>query len=798
MRLLSFYALALSALTIGASTIPPETDASQLYDHAMAQLGQLPHKFHNMVPIYTHKNLHKGIHVPQYDDATQDYRPGPQPRHDTPQNLLESRESRESSQLSDALETLKHAAELGSSAAAVALADVYMFGNFSVPTNYSRALSYYHLAVAQKANGHAYFMLGFIYSTGMFGELPADKQRAKIYYEFAARNGDTNALLVLANDFLKGVECSANCEMAQFYYSRLARQVIKHYHESGLSPQDDLLSHNINLADFKGGIYGKKISESQLSVLRQIDNFISLKDPFKERNIGSSDSPIIDDYFSALEHLHGGYFAPRNATRAYLEALRCVYHGRNEIIEGRLRDPKSLDRVFWNRCQGLLGRMYLNGEGTERDLARAYYWLDQSIDTSPDMENLLHMALLRKLDPTSNGQISSSCKYFLQEAARNGSAQALFLFAKSSIAPVSPLETNYEESTYDLVRKSSVSGNYEATFYFADAVESGISVSKGHIFSCEELVSLYKNFVERSESVLLPHIYYAYEELSYGNYKNALLGYSIAAEQGILNAQLSAAFLLYQKDPLFAMQKRSFNPDRLQAALRYLDLASAQGHIDSTILLGDLYSTGFPGGVLETDYDKAFAYYSTAASSASAHACFKLGYMYEYGLGCANNTPDFYMAKRYYDLSIKYYQDVNAIQVTRNTKPNTYTIGFALLRLRLRFLFSNSQKRDDSETVSWLGTLKNLAKSKDSEALEDNGDNNAEAHAEGQNYEVQEDYQLFDYIVLGFTLTFFLYVGYQNLRGQLRRVGQRQNVADADHANGPNRPRFRMEFFFAI
>lgn len=59
-------------------------------------------------------------------------------------------------------------------------------------------------------------------------------------------------------------------------------------------------------------------------------------------------------------------------------------------------------------------------------------------------------------------------------------------------------------------------------------------------------------------------------------------------------------------------------------------------------------------------------------------------YMYEYGLGPADSSVDYFMAKRYYDLSLKYREVTD-----RNS--NKIPINLALLRLRLKFLFNKKK-----------------------------------------------------------------------------------------------------------
>lgn len=801
------YPLFLLSLASAANVL----DAASLYSEARQQLESFPDKYHDHLPVYTHENLHQGIHVPGYHVATHEYAETP---------ILTSYPP-----VKPVIQKLHQAMDMGLPDAAIMLADMHVFGNFSVQTNYTFAAECYRRVVAVQANAHAYYMLGHIYGTGMFGEVQIDKQRAKVYYEYAARNGNVHAAMVLAYQRLAGVDSPPDCEAAQFSYAHLARQFILQQQDLGADngsggSGDDSVSYNVNIADFRGGLYGARVSETASSVRTSMDNFVQWRSTLREENLESPDSQILEAYFDALQHYHGGFFSKKNHTAAFHEALTCVALGNTERHAGRLQNPKSIDFQIWEKCQGLVGRMYLTGHGVLRDVGRAHFWLSAALEIERSPANLLDMALVRLLDPVTRGTLSPECLLLLQEAAKAGSAHAVFMYARHLIAPVSPLETTYAALTYDLVRAAAAAGHHGATFYLADAAESGVSGGMGEEFTCTSVLLLYKKFVERELALVLPHLQYAFTELTHGHYKNALLGYLMAAEQGFMHSQLSAAFLLYQKDPLVTWRKpqKLLSPVRVNAAVRYLDLASAQGHIDATVLLGDMYLTGLPDNALELDPVKAFAYYSTAALSSSPHACYKLGYMYEYGIGTHDNTPDFYMAKRYYDLSIKYYHEATAAaadavykgHVITTMPPNTYAISFALLRLRLKFLFSSAVTSSamgsdpNPDAPSWLDTLKRLAKSAETAKFDETENSNTNvnphtrenAHAEGTTYPPQDDYQLFDYIILIFTLAFFAYVGFQNLRRQLRpAVVPAENPADPVNQG---RGRFNVNFFVAI
>lgn len=749
------------------------------YASALAKLALLPPKYADSQPFYTKRNVHGKVEIPQFNSTTHEYEGVPQ---HAPDPLL-----------AEIIPELRSAAEAGSSAAALTLGDMYTFGNFSVPVNYTAALHYYEQAVSREPNAHAYFMLGFMYATGMFGETSVDHQKSNVYYEFAANNGDTNAILVLANKYYHGIGRPADCAVAQFYYSKLARSAMMHIHNEGEEPILEPVSYNINLADFNGGLYRSKVSESYSTVKTKADTYAGIKNNLHEKSVDSFDSDLADYYFDSIQNYYGGFFVEQNLTRAYEDALACAYLGVRRYTNGD-GFPSTTDEQLWSRCLKLLGHMYLRGHGVERNLERSVYWLKMGAFFASDKKDGLDMGLVHQLDPTTNGYMSDRCQSYLQDAVNNGSSVAAYRLAKYLISSGGqPLQTEYTKNSYSFLKFAANRDHYESTFYLADAIESGFAALVGEVYGCMDLVLLYKDFVERSDHFMLPHLKYAFDEFKYGNFKNALLGYLMAAEQGLRHAQVSAAYLLYQVAPLYPKKPKTFNdPGRVEASLMYLELASVQGDIDATILLGDLYSNGIPSVNISADQGLAFAYYSKAALSASAHGCYKLGYMYEYGLGSPNNTVDYYMSKRYYDLSLKYYQESKLW----SSKPNTYPVSLALLRLRLKLLFSDDQKHDDPESAGWFSTFKKLEKSQDElEEQEEKMHAKAQAHQEGLDYEDEDEYEIFDYFILAATFAFFIYLGMQRLHIRLR--GQREGVDRPAEDENQARNNFQF-FFFAI
>lgn len=757
-------------------------NTTELYVTALQVAAQIPPQSNHRV--YNDDNIDNNVDVPQFDSLSRDYvRIGP------PQPLQDARFAYE------VLPLLEAAAELHDPRAAVALGDIYVFGNFSTPANYSRALNYYHQAVAEEPNGHAYFMLGFLYSTGILGEIPLDDIRAALYYRFGAENGDINALLVLAYRHFKGIGTPTNCDLARLYYSKWAHIGMEHMKNAGLADERDDGIYNLRLQDFNGGIYGRHISETSTSILA-VTRTYSASSRSHEYGLEANDHDYVDYYFEALELYNGDFFIPQNYALAFKVAKDCVTLGLVRYGSKNYLNVNKVDRFFLGRCQQMLGQMYLKGRGVSKNHRQAYRWLTTAIKVDPTLAEAHHdLALLYQSGPITDGIWDSRAIEHLQKAHKFGSPEATLNLAHS-ITAITNRRTatpgNIQKDIYKLVKTAVYKGGRDALFEFADLIEAGLGLDVGEDHSCESTTTYYRYFVERLEKQLLPHLKYAFDEFTYGNYKNSLVGYLMAAEQGLEHAQVSAAFLLYQYQPWWRTTgRKTFEKQRVLGAIKYLERAAAQKNIDASILLGDIAFYGEPSANILSDYQKAFAYYNAAVHLGSSHGSYNLAYMYEYGLGPMNNTVDYFMAKRYYDQSLRY-----KVELGRSAKfadkLNTIPINLALLRLRLKFLFSGTKYNGPSpnESGGWLSAFKKIGSTKNSELEPQDGNpekENAKAqnHHEGTSYyEEDEDYDLGDYFVLGVTFLFFAAIFVQNIYRQIRRLRNRRNGV-AEPENNP-------------
>lgn len=804
-------------------------DPKESYESAMAILNSLPELAFRS--YYSDMSIYGNLYIPQFNPEIGDYEHLPPKK---PFLWLSSedvvlndpdKKLKHDYEVSQALTLLEDSASLNHHQSLLTLADFYMFGNHSISTNYTKSLQYYHKAVESKGDGHAYFMLGYIYSSGLFGEVEIDQTKANLYFQFGMENGDVGSIIALGYRNDLNVD---SCEMALHYYSRAAHLAKNIFDEDEEEEKEVGLSQNIRLVDFNGGIYGKKMSEMSRSVSSRQAMYLSTVEAFEEINVVLADHEYVEMYYNAMSHYHGDYAAPRNSTKAREFAQQCVNLGVKTYGSMRYSTIDAIDAIFLSDCQYLLGHMYLKGQGgVERNATKAFELLADSMHVqangagsapsiriqngaaAADLGYIYEHGLLEKYAPQPN--LTRALELYSassQKEHASGKLSAVKIYSR-----LGELATDNEKLvSYKLLADAAYLGDFESLYHMANFYEKGYNKADPDRkpYNCNTNLLYYRLFVERSDRYLFPHLRYAFEELAKGNHKNALLGYLIAAEQGLEKAQISAAYLLYQLQPFRQPHNRkTFTEKRLKAAIRYLKKAS-QKNVDATILLGDIYLNGVPESNITKDENKAFDYYKVATLQHSSHGSYKLAHMYEYGYGQVNNSVDYFMAKRYYDLSMdwKTVDDKDLLSVK-------FPIGWALLRLRLKHMFG---KGKDTQSNSWLSSLKNMGKrnkastegeetkkKKPKDKKHDRANAKANAHHEGGDFPTDGDDEYFfqDIINSGIVVVLigsFILQQYRAFRNRRNvQLPADPNVEPVPRVQGDGRFRFAFEFqFFAL
>ncbi|KAL6453969.1 HRD3 ERAD-associated E3 ubiquitin-protein ligase component HRD3 [Candida maltosa Xu316] len=802
----------LTTLVISLLILVHASTQDTLYNQAIHQLNQLSQNF-TRSEIYNIDNIEGNLYIPQFDPLTNDYDTRKQiPKNDPPVELTDK--------IIPML--IKSATESNNPHAYSTLGDLYLFGNYSLPTDYTRARDYYHKAVEIGPDGHAYFMLGFIYSTGLFGTFPIDQERGNLYYHFGMENGDLNALLVMAYKNYKGIGVPVNCDLSLNYYAKLAKYGKQWFDVNDISREVD---YNIRIPDFNGGLYGEKMSEMPSTIEIRSKYFNDLKNSIEEFKLNSNEHEYATLYYNGLENYKGDYFIPKNLTKAFQSFHECVQLGDEIYGANDYRNVDGMDKIFLSACQTKLGRMYLYGLGVKKDVAKAFELFQLSLRLSQTAEAWNDIGVIQEqglLGPPNYEDAIKSYQSSIKKKSANANKNlAKLLMNLNGNKEENPHANDQVENIFKYMKEAVYLRDTEALYYMGNFLQSGVQ----KVFeptseppSCTSILVYYRIFIERLSQFYAPHLKYAFEELVAGNFKNSLIGYAIAAEQGLEPAQISAAYLLYQLQPLYSkLTPKTFTPERVDMAIQYLDRASKQTNVDATILLGDIFS-GECQSAVPQDNDRAFNYYRIASDKHSSHGTFRLAEMYEYGMGPVNDSVDYFMAKRYYDSSLQYkekfdFEQKNSFSKVTFSKSH---IDWALLRLRFKYLFNRKAFTDSGKSEGgWLSAFNTVSKRASNEKQHQkqiDSISKAEAHHEGTTgygEEYMEDYDVGDYLVIALTFTFFMVFFVQNIVRQIRRMRNGQNnnnnnQNENENANGWNGNQFNFrrgnfEFhFFAI
>lgn len=750
-----------------------------------SRAAQLLHRLHPGLrldaPVYDSRSIYEGVFVPQYNLTSHDYINHIATNDDNPTLLTAN-----SQNVTEGIHLLLQSALKNHSPAHLLLAECFMYGN-SVPVDYKRALTHYTAAAEISGDPHAYFMLGHAAATGLFGEVPVDPRMAILYYELAAKAGSSAASLALAYRYSHGIDVPHDCHVALHHYSRIAQLAST----PDFSQLDNAVSYNIRLQDFSGGFYNSlsEVPSSVLSKAKQYDDRIR---EIEENALQLEDHQCMRLFTKALLFSLGDLFVPRNNTLAFEYAKECVDAG--ELRYANTPVNKNLhgytDRDILVQCELLLGNMYLRGQGTSKNLDLAKHYLEKSLSLGLEFASALNG--YGQLYEQQNN-VTQALQFYSQAA--NTSSYAAMVNLVKLLTKRNVLGSPETPELFDQIRQAIYAGSTEALALYAEYIQAGFVDTSQHLphSVCSSINVYYKEYIERFEDQFFSILSFAFDEVVHGNYKNALLAYLIAAEQGLANAQVSAAHLLYQVDPLFTFQpSKTFSDARVKLAITYLERALDQNIGDATVFLGDIHYNGVPGTNVLVNYDQAFKYYKRAAQRHSAMGSYNLARMYEYGLGPLNNSADYFMAKRYYDFSADY----------SASSTNRMAISYALLRLRLKYLFN---KPNEAEQTSWFGALKNVK----NRLLEDAEDNQVARLQQQHNGNpsigsVDEGYDVAEMVILAFTTIFFVSIFVRNLLRHIRNRNRDPNEVNRNHQNDDGAIRFNVQrpnfefHFFAI
>lgn len=299
------------------------------------------------------------------------------------------------------------------------------------------------------------------------------------------------------------------------------------------------------------------------------------------------------------------------------------------------KDPRNAraegqEVVIAGVAAGMLGKMYMRGEGVKQDFAKAFVWFSRGAAQS-DRESHNGLGIMYRDGLGMPRDLKKAISYF-QAAAQADHADAQvnlgkYHFGRGEWAQAQQL---FEQAVRSDPHR--VPDAFQAYFYLAELANRG---GRG---TCPAAVAFYKMVAERGD---WDHeVWWEAERARLaGDDRTALLGYWIMAERGYEPAQNNVAYMLDRSKnrlhlPGAEAPAGSGVGDRL--ALTYWTRSAAQDNMDALVKMGDYYfdGVGTVDGLPRLD-KAAAAYQSAATSRVSAMSMWNLGWMHEHGKGVA-------------------------------------------------------------------------------------------------------------------------------------------------------------------
>ena len=536
------------------------------------------------------------------------------------------------------IKLLEQAAIQGNDEAQVRLARLYTSSNGPVPSDYSKAFSYFQKAALQN-NIDACTGLGFCYMNG-YG-VKVDQEKAAHYFEKAAQQGDVTAQINLAH-LLQESEEKENLPKI-IHWLTLAAQQGEKKAQYALGLKYIYLSkeqHQKDHKDFGAGIYW--LYQAALQNHKEAINVFK-----KMISLGQLENKL-DMIINGL---------------SYEYKLRYGYAYFPSIVE--LKDI-NCDRNA--NAQSDLGLMYSNGAGVSQDDSKAI----ECFQKAANQGNATAQYNLGVMYEVGRGVSKNETKAieWYQKAANQGNVDAQHnlgvMYARSGI--IIPED---HAKTADWFQKAANQGDATAQYNLGVMYAKGTGISKNEA----KAIEWYQKAANQGYVDAQYALGFRYEngEGVPKNYAKAAEWYQKAANQGNAKAQVNLGAMYvnnkgiaqdYTKEvELFQKAANHGNSDAqhnlgvmyangtgvLQSdvkALEWYQKAADQGHVFAQVNLGAMYANGGIG--VSQNYVKAIEYFQKAANQGNVDAQHNLEWIYEKrGKGSAA-YPDYTKSAEWY------------------------------------------------------------------------------------------------------------------------------------------------------
>jgi len=518
------------------------------------------------------------------------------------------------------------------------LAERFEFGHF----DQTRALWHYN-ASARLGNTDALFTMGTLHSTAGLGAL-RDPVIALANYHVAAVNRHKGAQRALGYRYLYGIGVPKNCTLAVTYYELVANTVMRERERSLVPPTSPDIDK----------IYDASSYTSTSHTDRQTNHLVEYYTSLSES--GNPEARLRMGYL----HLQGANSASQDFDRAFeyfTEASESAKKSATKVnarlalahihFQGLGSRESNATRAYelWNEILKLdnngdahngLGVLYLLGatKQTPKDLLKARSLFTKASERG-SMNGFYNLGMSYLLGTGNDDRSFAKAAQFISLAVQRGSLDAMYKLAQMKLRGVDGSGI----VAVDLYSFSSSSTRASTNRYS----------SKSSTKKCESVTSLFKTVAESDPNGGLSLMREAHEHYIADDIVSAISLYTRAAEQGYVEAQMNAAWLLQKISAETSDLEKRFQAQNEARVL--FSRAASQGNVMAKLRLGDWYYYDL-GGLSVTSSDSNFkhsvSYYRSASLNQNSQALFNMGFMYQFGLGV---PVDLHLSKRFYDQS---------------------------------------------------------------------------------------------------------------------------------------------------
>jgi TPR repeat protein len=528
--------------------------------------------------------------------------------------------------------------------------------------NFDEAIEWFTLS-AKNGNTQSCFKLGTIHLEDK--HVKQDIPKALQFYVHASRRGETNAQYELAKLYENGNYFEKNIEKSRQYYTMCEQdnpifqyEMALRYLEGGVVKQDFLKAFNLlkQAADqkyylaenlFKTPI----IYDNNCDCTKLVKAFIiasKINNAAVEFNIGNMYECGILDRYKTSVHLDKDY---ANATRWYSIAankgdsraqfrLGIMHEIGNGVAKNLETALMYYTMAYENRNSSAtcrLAYMYLNGSGVPPDTTRAFqFYLEASNMGNNDARETLMLPHIENKYDFLEYDLAEEIPHHVDDKKKLKMLE--HVAALGNVAIQYQLGTIYEQKNpskaFIWFKLASKGGATDAQYKLGTMYENGNGVKK----DLSNAVKLYKIATKRSHKDALFRLAQLCQN-GLGtdlNYKTAYKLYLMAAREGHVSAcRMMNNIRDYHSDANMEIEHTSIytNYEEFMGSILMCSYMAEQGDIDLQYKLGTIYESVFS----VPDYIRAFKWYLLAANNSHREAMYRLGLLYEKGLGVGRN-----------------------------------------------------------------------------------------------------------------------------------------------------------------